>query len=149
MTGIGYLPGGVRSIASGVSADGSVIVGSGDTTSTPATPVSGFRWTPSTGPVRIDPVTGAYLCSASGVSGDGATVGGTCLTINSEAFRWTHGTGSIGLGRFGGGSDAPSSAAAISSNGAMIVGAGHPVLTGAVAWPVAGNALVGKPKPGS
>ena len=149
MSEIGYLPGGVRSMASGVSADGSVIVGSGDTTSAPVTPVSGFRWMLSTGVVRIDPIPGSYLCSPSGVSGDGATVSGTCLTTNSEGFRWTHGTGSIGLGRFGGGSDATSSATAVSSDGAVIVGAGHPLLTGAVAWPLAEKVLVIGKLPGA
>ncbi len=142
MSELGFLPGGARSMASGVSADGSVVVGSGDSTSAPSTPLSGFRWVAGKGLNRIEPIPGSYLCTATGVSADGATVSGTCLTINNEAFRWTPATGSIGLGRFGGGSDATSSAAAISFDGAVIVGAGHPVLIGAMAWPASGEAIV-------
>ena len=142
MSELGFLPGGARSMASGVSADGSVVVGSGDSTSAPSTPLSGFRWVAGKGLNRIEPIPGSYLCTATGVSADGATVSGTCLTINNEAFRWTPATGSIGLGRFGGGGDATSSAAAISFDGAVIVGAGHPVLIGAMAWPASGEAIV-------
>jgi hypothetical protein len=45
--------------------------------------------------------------------------------------RWTA-SGASGLGRFGTGSNAVSSAIAISGDGRFVGGAGHPVLTGAV-----------------
>ena len=61
--------------------------------------------------------------------------------MNNEAFRWTQATGSYGLGRFGGGSDQSSSAAAISVDVSVVVGAGHPVITGAVIWQIPGTAI--------
>lgn len=142
MTALGVLPGGMHTTASGVSADGSIVVGNGDTRSEPSTPFAGFRWLAERGISRIAPIPGSYLCSAAGVSGDGQTIVGTCLTVNSEAFRWTQATGSYGLGRFGGGSDQTSSAAAISADGGIVVGAGHPVLTGAVMWQIPGTPIV-------
>jgi probable HAF family extracellular repeat protein len=142
VNGLGFLPGGGHSTASGVSADGSVVVGNGDTSSDPASPTSGLRWTAAAGMVRVDPVAGSYLCTAGGVSGDGAAIVGTCLTFNNEGYKWTAGTGALGLGRFGGGSNQTSTASAIAANGGVIVGAGHPVLTGAVMWNASGVATI-------
>ena len=67
---------------------------------------------------------------------------GTCLQINDTAFRWTPDTGAVALDRFGTGSNLQSSATAVSLDGAVTVGAGHPALTGAVAWPTAGVPIV-------
>jgi len=142
LTGLGYLPGGTASTATAVSATGAVIVGSGDTNSgsTP-TPSAGFRWSADGGAQRIDALPASPLCHAGGVSGDGAVVVGTCLQAGHDtAFRWTAGTGPVALSRFGGGSNQQSSAAAISLDGSVIVGAGHPVLTGAVLWAADGSA---------
>ena len=71
---------GYESAASGVSADGSVIVGrSSDSRGF----YRAFRWTAQTGMVRIDPSEGES--SAYSVSGDGSTVVGQ----NGNAWRWT------------------------------------------------------------
>lgn len=140
--GLGFLPGGVRSSATAVSGDGSVVVGNADTTEEPSAATSAFRWRTGAGITRINPIVDASLCTASGVSTDGNTVAGTCLSVNNEAFRWTQNAGAIGLGRFGGGSNQTSSANAISANGAVIVGQGHPVLTGAVLWPAIGAGMI-------
>ncbi len=143
IVGLAYMPGGTRSSASGISGDGAVIVGTGDTTdSDPATPSAAFRWVADAGMKRIDSLPGSYLCAGGGVSGDGAVVAGTCLQFNNTAFRWMASTGPVALSRFGGGSDQQSSAAAISSNGAVIAGAGHPSLTGAVIWRADGSATI-------
>ena len=55
-------------------------------------------------------------------------------SARNEAFRWTPATGAVRLGRFGTGSNATSTATAVSGDGAIIGGAGHPILTGAVIW---------------
>ena len=52
----------------------------------------------------------------------------------NEAFRWTPATGAVGLGRFGTVSNSTSTATAVSGDGAIIGGAGHPILTSAVIW---------------
>ena len=52
----------------------------------------------------------------------------------NEGYRWTPATGAVGLGRFGTGSNSTSTASAVSGDGRIIGGAGHPVLTGAVIW---------------
>ena len=143
MVGLGFLPGGFSSMATAVSANGTVIVGVGDATgSEPSTPSAAFRWTPDAGVRRVESLPGSSLCSAGGVSGDGATVVGTCLQVNNTAYRWTAATGAIALTRFGGGSNQQSSAAAISLDAALVVGAGHPVLTGAVTWAADGSSTV-------
>lgn len=143
VVGLGFLPGGTSSVATSVSANGAVIVGDGDATnSEPPTPSAAFRWTAEAGMQRIDPLPGSYLCVAGGVSGDGSVVVGSCLQTGNTAYRWTASTGSIGLGRFGGGSNQQSTAVAISRDGAVIVGAGHPVLTGAVMWTADGSSTI-------
>ncbi len=143
LVGLGFLPGGSTSAATAVSANGAVVVGTADANSAdPPTPSAGFRWTAGAGPQRLDPLPNAYLCAATGVAGDGATVVGTCLQTNSTAFRWTASSGAVALSRFGGGSNQQSTASAISLDGAVIAGAGHPVLTGAVTWAADGSATI-------
>ena len=142
IVGLGSLPGGSHTTAVAVSADGLVVVGFGESSSAPPSSSAVFRWTSGNGIARVDGVPGSYLCTASGVTGDGTAHVGTCLTINNEAFHWTHSTGSVGLGRFGGGGDQTSSALAVSSDGRVVVGAGHPTLTGAVLWVVGGGSTV-------
>ena len=143
MVGLGFMPGGASSTATAASASGAVIVGYGDATnSDPPTASAAFRWTTGAGMQRIDSLPGSYLCAAGGVSGDGAVVAGTCLQINNTAFRWTPTTASVSLGRFGGGSDQQSTAVAVSQDGTVIVGAGHPVLTGAVMWAAMGSPII-------
>lgn len=143
--GLGFMPGGTYSAAAAVAADGSVVLSNGDTTSSPATSSGSFLWTAGTGVVRLQPPPGAVLCAGAGMSGDGSVVAGTCLTFNNEAFLWRGGEAPVSLGRFGGGSNQTSSAAAVSKDGSTIVGTGHPVLTGAVMWNASGaSAILGK-----
>ena len=143
MVGLGFIPGGTASTATAVSANGAVIVGIGDANNgNPRTPSAGFRWTADGGVQRIDALSGSQLCSVGGVSGDGAVIVGTCLQSNNTAFRWTASSGPVGLSQFGGGSDQQSTAIAISMDGFVMVGAGHPVLTGAVMWAANGSATI-------
>lgn len=139
---LGFAPAGTNSAAVAVSADGSVIVVNGDSAAAPATPAAVFRWSRVAGFVRLPSPDNATLCSGAGVSGDGTVIVGTCLRYNGEAFRWLADAAPVGLGRFGGGSDQTSSAAAISADGRLVVGVGHPVLTGALAWDATGTATV-------
>ena len=134
LVGLGFMPGGTYSVATAASANGAVIVGSGDTTDDPPASSMGFRWDEATGAQRVEPLPGSQLCHAAGVSGDGDVIVGTCLQNNNTAFRWTASSGSVPLDRFGTGSNQESTANAISSDGSVIAGAGHPVLTGAVIW---------------
>jgi probable HAF family extracellular repeat protein len=87
MVGLGYLPGGTNSSAAGVSADGSVVVG----TSGSASGTQAFRWTAGSGMVGLGYLPGGNFSSATAVSGDGSVVVGN--GGYAEAFRWTAGSG--------------------------------------------------------
>jgi len=137
---LGFLPNGSFSTATAVSANGDVIVGNADGGASPGRHV--FRWTSQDGMTQVGELPNATLCAGSAVSGDGAVVAGTCLAPNNEAFRWTDVTGAIGLGRLGPGSNATSTATAISEDGTHVGGAGHPVLTGAVIWDSSNRPLI-------
>ena len=127
MVGLGDLPGGIfDSKATGVSADGSVVVGNGTGFYGTA-----FRWTQATGMVGLGylPGGGYYAASyASGVSANGSVVVGVSTSANGtealgwqEAFRWTQGTGIVGLGDLPGGSFW-SNAQNVSADGSVVVG---------------------------
>jgi len=154
MQGLGHLPGGgVDSQAFDVSADGSVIVGFSDSSTTTQ---KAFRWTESSGMVALD----EHHSVAFGISDDGSIIVGhsenkACLWSDSngfmslgvfgyaratssdgavvvgwsysdnrrEAFRWTESDGMIGLGDLPGGRF-ESSAFDISGDGSVIVGVG-------------------------
>jgi probable HAF family extracellular repeat protein len=110
--GLGDLPGGsFISSASGVSADGSVVVGIGSS----ASGTEGFRWTIDSGMVGLGGGT-----RPSDVSANGSVVVGQW---GSQAFRWKQNTGLIGLGDFPGGLFY-SIANAASADGSVIVGRG-------------------------
>src|ERR1019366_9284133 len=66
--GLGHLPGGTYSSPNGISADGSVIVGSGSSTSGN----QAFRWTAGTGMVGLGHLPGTTDSSVAGVSADGS-----------------------------------------------------------------------------
>jgi len=136
---LGVLAGGATSIARGASYDGAVIVGQADA---PGSSSVAFRWTPFTGLEQLPALTGASLCVAGGVSGDGEVVVGTCLLAGNAAFRWSRASGITSLGQFGGGTSRSSNAMAISADGSTVVGSGHPVLTGAVAWKAGAQSTV-------
>jgi len=108
-TGMVSLPG---TNATGVSADGSVVVG------------NSFRWTQETGGISVEYIGGG---DAKGVSADGSIIVGTS---NGQGFRWTQETGMVSLKEtlIGAGLDVSgwtlSSANAISADGFTIVGSG-------------------------
>ena len=124
----GDLSGGrFESRAFGVSADGSVVVGESNS----ANGGEAFRWTQGTGMVGLGYLSGGGAVSeAYGVSGDGSVVVGRSANASAnananivEAFRWTQGTGMVGLGDLsGGGFD--SSAIGVSVDGSVVVGFG-------------------------
>src|SRR5262249_41176214 len=106
MVGLGSLGAGVPGTATGISDDGSVVVGSGQFGFSEA-----FRWTSSGGMVGLgDLAGGTFRSAATGVSGDGSVVVGssssgnvTYFGVNGEAVRWTSGGGMLGLGYLPGG----------------------------------------------
>ncbi|MBD2620846.1 HAF repeat/PEP-CTERM domain-containing protein [Microcystis flos-aquae FACHB-1344] len=116
--GLGDLLGGFSySRASGVSADGSVVVGkSGD---------EAFRWTQGTGMVGLGYLPGVNgflgFSEANGVSADGSVVVGSSSGANGGgAFRWTQAGGMVGLGVLSGG--IASIANGVSADGSVVVG---------------------------
>jgi len=120
-TPLGDLTGGTfNSSAGGVSADGSVVVGS----SSSASGFEAFRWT-SGGMVGLGDLTGdVFSSSATGVSADGSVVVGLSISASGwEAFRWTSGSGMVGLGDLDGGGFS-SRAMVVSADGSVVVGQG-------------------------
>lgn len=75
------------SSAHAVSADGSVIVGSG----TSASGTEAFKWTSAGGMIGLGNLTGGtFDSSASGISADGSVIVGRGYSSSGkEAFRWT------------------------------------------------------------
>ncbi|MBM3392142.1 MAG: hypothetical protein FJY34_09255, partial [Betaproteobacteria bacterium] len=101
-TPLGDLAGGnFESIAYGTSADGSVVVGRGES----ASGTEAFRWTQAGGMVGLGDLAGGIFHSvASGVSADGSVVVGNSESASgTEAFRWTQAGGMVGLGDLAGG----------------------------------------------
>jgi len=113
------LPG---SVARDVSADGSVIVGVGDTD----LGSEAFRWTANNGMIGLGDLPGGdFFSRARGVTNDGAVVVGFSQSgLGQEAFRWTEATGMIGLGDLPG-SFFSSRASDVSADGSIIVGGGR------------------------
>lgn len=105
--------------ATGVSADGLVVVGS----SSGANGGEAFLWTGATGMVGLGDLPGGpFQSKATAVSGDGSVVVGSGNSADGEeAFRWTSATGMVALGDFPGGSFS-SEAKGLSRNGAIVVG---------------------------
>jgi probable HAF family extracellular repeat protein len=125
IVGLGDLPGGIfRSSARGISADGSVVVGSA------SSPNGGeaFRWTEDSGMVGLgDLPGGAFGSNANAVSADGSVVVGTGNSASGlEAFRWTPAGGMVGLGDLPG-SVFRSVANAVSADCSVVVGSGNVV----------------------
>ena len=119
---LGDLPGGlIRGSASGVSADGSVVVGYGYS----AAGAEAFRWTQGSGMVALGDLPGGSFSSmASAVSADGSViVGHGSSSSGTEAFRWTQNSGMVGLGILPG--FISSRADDVSADGSVIVGWGH------------------------
>jgi probable HAF family extracellular repeat protein/VCBS repeat-containing protein len=110
MVGIGFPSGANRSVAYGISADGTVVVGEST--------LGAFRWTNQTGFQNLGNLPGGTLGRATSVSGDGSVVAG--WSSPGGAFLWTEANGLQSLGFLQGGN--VSRANAISHDGAVIVG---------------------------
>jgi probable HAF family extracellular repeat protein len=122
--GIGDLTGGgFASEVSGISADGSVVVGSSESTPFQLTAV---RWTSTGGLVSLGTLpSGTERGVARAASGDGSVIVGNALngSNQNEAFRWTAATGMVGLGDLPGGFF-ESLANDVSEDGEVVVGQG-------------------------
>jgi probable HAF family extracellular repeat protein len=124
MVSLGGLPGAsVSTRSSGVSPDGSAVVGVGD----PASGTSeAFRWTAAGGVEGLGFLDGTYRVSwAQAASKGGAVVVGSACSAacggGREAFRWTASTGMQGMGDLPGG-DYYSEAYDITPDASVIVG---------------------------
>ena len=119
---MGFMLAGNSSRATAVSANGSVIVGTGNRA--PGGETRGFRWTEATGMQGIGDIPeGGNYQYALGVSADGAVVTGySSTTINGEAFRWTESDGPQPIGTLPYGGSRYSEGLAISADGSVIVG---------------------------
>jgi probable HAF family extracellular repeat protein len=109
--------GGYLSAATGVSADGSVVVGYAQNA---AGQWSAFRWTASGGMQDLGTL-GGWESAAWGVSADGSVVVGWAYSVGQHrAFRWTAARGRQALGTLPGGSW--SEAFGVSADGSVVVG---------------------------
>jgi probable HAF family extracellular repeat protein len=98
MVGLGYLPGGDRSMAYSVSADGSIVVGATTSTSAPDPLVwKAFMWDPVHGMRDVESVltedfgldlTGWKLTEARDVSGDGTVIVGYGTNPSGDTEAW-------------------------------------------------------------
>lgn len=116
---LGDLPGGLSlSRASGVSADGSVVVGESVSASSF---FEAFRWTPREGMVGLGFLPGFPTSTARATSANGSVVVGTGLgPSKEEAVRWTAASSVVGLGFLPG--FAESRAFGVSADGSVVVG---------------------------
>jgi len=150
MTDLDDLPGGEHSSRgmSGVSDDGSVIIGSGTSTSG----TEAFRWTSSEGITGLEDLAGGnFYSSARNCPPDGSIVVGVSISGSYgggydtyEPFLWTAAEGMVGLGQLVGGRPG-GSAYDVSADGSIVVGAGAP-LSGneeAFVWTPQTGAMVG------
>jgi probable HAF family extracellular repeat protein len=114
---LGTLPGGNWSAATGVSANGSVVVGVAVNAARQWRP---FRWTAAGGMQDLDTL-GGYRSEAYGVSADGSVVVGVAVNAAGQqrAFRWTAARGMQDLGTLGGDE---SIAFGVSADGSVVVG---------------------------
>lgn len=122
--GLGASPVGGMYCASGVSADGSVVVGEWGTI---GIYIEACYWTRETNVVRLGDLPGGGTYSrATAVSADGRVIVGFADShVGSEPFRWAAQTGMVGLGRT---VWTPANmvcvATAVSGDGSMVVGTG-------------------------
>jgi serine/threonine protein kinase len=132
--GLGDLPGGGHaSSATCLSADGTTVGGSSETSAESGLGGPGheaFRWRADTGMVYLGDLPGSLrVGQVNGLSADGEVAVGWSSSGNGdnaghaerEAFRWTEGGGMTGLGDVAGGGF-ESSAEAISDDGSVIAG---------------------------
>ena len=109
------------SLATGVSADGSVVVGWIERNSV----AMAYRWTEAGGLRELGVLPGGRGSFATAVSADGAVVvGWSQVQEHTESFRWTETGGLESLGPFPG-AFGDSAARAVSADGSIIVGEGY------------------------
>lgn len=141
MVGLGVLPGAdFSSQATGVSADGGLVVGM---SGTPSPTTEAFGWSSTTGMVGIgDLPESNFFSQAFAASADGSViVGRGNQRTGTEAFRWTQAGGIVGLGFLPGGDNA-SVALAVSADGNVVVGVGNvTTLPEAFIWDAANGML--------
>lgn len=120
MSSLGTL-GGQYSVANGVSADGTIVVGDSDNG---MGSVLAYRWTEGTGMISIGDLGGGNSF-AKAISSDGRTIVGMSHNPAHEghAYRWREGTGVEDLGVLSG--HASSMANAVSADGTVIVGTSY------------------------
>lgn len=95
MQSLGTLEGGAFSSGQAVSADGSIVVGSSDSTEG----WRAFRWTQEQGMQSLGVLAGGRSSTANEVNADGSVVVGTSgSTAGTRAFRWTEEQGMRSLG---------------------------------------------------
>jgi probable HAF family extracellular repeat protein len=146
-TALGDFVGGTgTSFSSGVSADGTIVVGAADAPTGMQSHLRAFRWTltnATTGQgtmVNLGDLPGGDSFSvARSISHDGsivvggassaASLAGSSFTLDFEAFRWTQATGMVALGDLAGGGF-HSFANAVSGDGSVIVGASTSTASG-------------------
>ncbi|MCG3123854.1 MAG: hypothetical protein GIKADHBN_02282 [Phycisphaerales bacterium] len=116
---LGLLPGGTWSFASECSADGTVVVGTGDS----GGQSRAWRWTQATGLVSLGVAPGMTRSSGYRVSGDGLVVTGVSGSSYDVASRWTAQTGMVSLGSLAPGK--PSFAFGTNFDGSIVVGDGY------------------------
>ncbi|HVE17366.1 MAG TPA: hypothetical protein VNB29_11560, partial [Chthoniobacterales bacterium] len=122
----------VTSSATGVSADGKVVIGN-STDSNGLT--HAFRWTKESGMTSLSSIPAGTHSEANGISADGKIIVGAYFAQNSwEAFRWTEETGAVSLGHITTIAPLIDKALAISADGSTIVGSGR---GGAFIWTAA------------
>ncbi len=122
--GIGTLPGSRQTEVTGISADGSAIVGY--TISDKGVSPRAYLWTESRGIEYLGSLSPHRFSAATSISADGKViVGGSAEvdtpTNHSEAFRWTRDGGMAALGELPGG-EIDSSATGVSADGSVVVG---------------------------
>jgi len=126
-TALGFLPtdpgDALQSYTAAVSGDGSVVVGGSSSGSSS----EAYRWTSAGGMIGLGYLPGAIQSAAADVSADGSIVVGSSQfpepDINPvfvEPFRWSAGTGMVGIGQLSGAN--VSSASGVSADGSVVVG---------------------------
>ncbi|MFO1186415.1 MAG: autotransporter domain-containing protein [Alphaproteobacteria bacterium] len=127
LVGLGFLPGGSFSTATGISSDGMVVIGTSTKT---AGANEAFRWTQKGGMVALGRLPGRAYSIANAVSADGSVVVGSSSGPGQKAFRWTQSQGMVDVADLliaSGvqvGSWNLQSATAVSADGSVIVGYG-------------------------
>lgn len=130
-SGLGDLPGGtIRSVATGVSSDGSSVSGNSSSTSSSSIPnvdSEGYRWKAPGGMLKFGflPLT-SQASTATGVSADGTIGTGFAAfglgSSSNRAILWVEGSGLTNLGTLSGGSFKYSEGRGISDDGSRLVG---------------------------